>query len=141
MPGLDFTHKAQHSLQPRHSSSLSRVFPGKFSWNLNLNLIRKTGEAQDRNHDPWFTRRVALPLHHNGFLSTMIYTYVFHVLGALSLSCKPTHHENKSVQRTSPYTPLLNSKTGAYRGIHFFLIFAPKHRLWVLVRTASLRRF
>ena len=51
------------------------------------------------------------------------------------------HHENKSVYRTPPYTPILYSKTGVYRGIHFFLIFALKHRLWVLVRTASLRRF
>ena len=40
-----------------------------------------------------------------------------------------------------PYTPLLYSKTGVYRGIHFFLIFALKHRLWVLIRTASMRRF
>ena len=33
-----------------------------------------------------------------------------------------------------PYTPLLNaySKTGFYRGMHYFLIFALKHRLWVL---------
>ena len=53
----------------------------------------------------------------------------------------PTHHENKSVKRTPPYTPLLYSKTGVYRGIFLFLIFALKHRLWVLVRTASLRRF
>ena len=36
-----------------------------------------------------------------------------------------------------PYTPLLYSKTGDYRGIHYFLIFALKHRLWVLVRTAE----
>ena len=29
-----------------------------------------------------------------------------------------------------------------YAGVYlFFLIFAPKHRLWVLVRTASARRF
>ena len=29
-----------------------------------------------------------------------------------------------------------------YAGLYlFFLIFAPKHRLWVLVRTASARRF
>ena len=42
---------------------------------------------------------------------------------------------------TTPYTPLLYSKTGVYWGIHFFLIFASKHRLLVLVRTASLRRF
>ena len=39
----------------------------------------------------------------------------------------------------NPYTPLLYSKTGVCRGIHIFLIFAPKHRLWVLVRTASAR--
>ena len=39
------------------------------------------------------------------------------------------------------YTPLVYSKTGVYRGIHYFLIFAPKHRLWILVRTASVRRF
>ena len=29
------------------------------------------------------------------------------------------HHENKSVLRTPPYTPLLNSKTGVYWGILF----------------------
>ena len=37
--------------------------------------------------------------------------------------------------------PLLYSKTGVYRGIHYFLIFALKHILWVLVRTTSMRRF
>ena len=41
------------------------------------------------------------------------------------------------VRVTPPYTPLLYSKTGVYKGIHFFLIFSLKHRLWVLVRTAS----
>ena len=51
------------------------------------------------------------------------------------------HHENMSVQCTPPYTPLLYSKTGVYRGKHNFLIFALKHRSWVLVRTASMRRF
>ena len=40
-----------------------------------------------------------------------------------------------------PYTPLLNSKVGVCKGIPIFLIFAPKHRLWVHVRTASARRF
>ena len=39
------------------------------------------------------------------------------------------------------YTPLLYSETGVDRDIHFFLIFVPKHRLWVLVRTTSVRRF
>ena len=40
-----------------------------------------------------------------------------------------------------PYTPFLYKKTGVYQGIHYFLIFALKHRLWVLVRTASARWF
>ena len=32
-------------------------------------------------------------------------------------------------------------QNGGCRGLPIFLIFAPKHRLWVLVRTASARRF
>ena len=51
------------------------------------------------------------------------------------------HQENMTVQCIPPYTPLLYSKTGVCRGISIFLIFAPKHILWVLVRTASARRF
>ena len=40
------------------------------------------------------------------------------------------------------YTPLLYSKIGVYRGLHFFLIFALKYISWVrVIRTASLRRF
>ena len=41
-----------------------------------------------------------------------------------------------SVKCIPPYTSLLYSKTGVYRGIPF-CIFDPKYRLWVLVRTAS----
>ena len=51
------------------------------------------------------------------------------------------HQENMSVKCVPPQTPLLYSKTGVCRGIPIFLIFAPKHRLWVLVRTASARGF
>ena len=51
------------------------------------------------------------------------------------------HQDNMSVCFIPPYTPLLYSKIGVYTGIHNFLIFALKHRLWVLIRTASLRRF
>ena len=43
-----------------------------------------------------------------------------------------------SVLYTPPYTPLLYSKTGVYRGKHYFLIFALKHKLWVLVRTVPI---
>ena len=44
-----------------------------------------------------------------------------------------TYHQYLSIR--------IYSKTGVYRGIHYFLIFALKHILWVLVRTASIRRF
>ena len=40
-----------------------------------------------------------------------------------------------------PLTPHFYSKTMVYRGIHYILIIALKHRLWVLIRTASMRRF
>ena len=48
------------------------------------------------------------------------------------------HQANMSVYCRPPYIPLLYSKTGVYRGIHNFLIFALKQRLWVLVRTTSM---
>ena len=35
------------------------------------------------------------------------------------------------------HPPLLYSKSEVYRGIHYFLIFALKHRLWVLVPTIN----
>ena len=47
--------------------------------------------------------------------------------------------ENMSVKCISPHTPLFYNKNGIHKGISIFLIFHPKHRLWVLVRTASLR--
>ena len=49
--------------------------------------------------------------------------------------------DNMSVCFIPPYAPPLYSKTGVYRGIHSFLIFALKHIFWVLVRTTSMRRF
>ena len=45
-----------------------------------------------------------------------------------------------SMKSIPPHTPLLYRKTGECRGIPIFLSFASKHRLWVLVRTASVRR-
>ena len=39
----------------------------------------------------------------------------------MSVKCKP------------PYTPRLYSKIGVYMGIQYFLIFALKQRLWILV--------
>ena len=53
------------------------------------------------------------------------------------ITLKKRHQEYMSMKSIPPHTPLLYSKTGVYRGIPIFLIFAPKHRLWVLVRTAS----
>ena len=39
------------------------------------------------------------------------------------------------------HTPLLYSKIGVCRGIPIFHIFAPKHRLWVLVRTEAVLKY
>ena len=43
------------------------------------------------------------------------------------------YQESMSMKIPPPYTPLSYSKTGVYRGIPIFLIFDPKHRLWVLI--------
>ena len=45
---------------------------------------------------------------------------------------KLKHQDNMSVQCIPPYTLLLYSKAGVCSGMTIFLIFAPKHRLWVL---------
>ena len=42
------------------------------------------------------------------------------------------HQDNMSVCFIHPYIPLLYSKTGIYREIHYVLIFALKYILWVL---------
>ena len=58
------------------------------------------------------------------------------------------HHDGREINatvslnnrvRVSFQTSVSLSKTGVYRGIYFLI--ALTHRLWVLVRTASLRRF
>ena len=51
------------------------------------------------------------------------------------------HQGKKSVKCVPTLTPLLNGKAGVCTGIAIFLILDAKHRLWVLVRTASPRRF
>ena len=40
-----------------------------------------------------------------------------------------------SMKSIPHHTPLLYSKTGVYRGVPIFLIFGPKHRLWVFFTT------
>ena len=65
--------------------------------------------------------------------SCVLYSCIFLFISR----CRKTlHQDNMSVQLIPPYTPVSFSKTGVYRGIHYCLIFALKHRLWVLVRTA-----
>ena len=61
--------------------------------------------------------------------------------GVIVISEQTLHQDNMSVCFIPPYTPLLYSKTGVYRGLNYFLIFALKHILWVLIRIASPRRF
>ena len=59
----------------------------------------------------------------------------------MQFSGETVRQESMSVKCVPPQIPRFYSKIGVCRGIPFFLIFAPKHRLWVHVRTASARRF
>ena len=104
----------------------------------------------------------------NGFRDNMYQVFIWFgfvdaswvlpvLFGEVNVSCSGVQHGDLSedrIRNLSPYpsrkqvrvmkTPLHStfiSKIGEYRGIHYFLIFASKHRLWVLVRTASLGRF
>ena len=48
---------------------------------------------------------------------------------------------NHNIRKTSPCNTVYIAKL-RYAGLYlFFLIFAPKHKLWVLFRTVSPRRF
>ena len=47
------------------------------------------------------------------------------------------HHANMAMKFRPPSKPSLYSKTGVYKDV----ISAQKHRLWVLVTDASMRRF
>ena len=69
-------------------------------------------------------------------LSNFVLRYVVHVL-LFSFFIRKTCPCNVYPLEPHFYT----TKNGVCRGIPNFLIFAPKHRLWVLVRTASTRRF
>ena len=59
------------------------------------------------------------------------------------MNCKPDcmvwygyYQENMTVQYI-PLKPHFYIAKLGYAGLYLFLIFVPKHRLWVLVRTAS----
>ena len=50
------------------------------------------------------------------------------------------HYENMPMQCTD-ILKVVKNENFQKKMFDIFLIFAPKHRLWVLVRTASARRF
>ena len=66
------------------------------------------------------------------FFEIIMYTYTFNGHGFYE---NRFHQEYMSVKCIPRRTPLL------HRYIPIFLIFAPERGLWVLVRTASTRRF
>ena len=81
----------------------------------------------------------------NGYnQNTGIFTVPTSGVYLLTYSIENTHKTH--ITKTSPCnehppTPHFYIVKLGFTGVYFFLIFAPKHRLWVLVRTASLRRF
>ena len=71
--------------------------------------------------------------------------YLFHVLG-LHLNIQGEVSAQLNIMQTSPcneypLTPHFYIFELGFTRVYIFLIFALKHRLWVLVRTASVRRF
>ena len=72
------------------------------------------------------------------YLTLFVCDYLGLLLNFIMTPCCDFVNITKQVRvMKTPYTPLLYSKTGDYRGIFYLLIFALKHKLWVLVRTAS----
>ena len=73
----------------------------------------------------------------------VVYVREVSILENLSLDAVLYRHRSHIMLTCPCYIdPLLPhfynfSKIGVYRGIHFFLIFALKHRLWVLVYVLS----
>ena len=63
-----------------------------------------------------------------------LYKLYVHVLYEFNVSFN--HHENMSMLCIPHFYIAKLGYAGVYL-FFFFLIFAPKHRLWVLVRTAS----
>ena len=51
------------------------------------------------------------------------------------------HQKNMSMKCILLKPHFYIENTGVYKGILTFLIFDPKHKLWILVRTASARQF
>ena len=64
------------------------------------------------------------------FMSIQLLIEISLMMSSIRITC-PCNEE-------PPYTPLLYSKTGVYRGIHIFLIFALKHSVAVLTCTHNL---
>ena len=67
---------------------------------------------------------------------------IFHRAATVSVKLEDNASGKHVRAMNTPLNPtFINRKTQVCMGIPIFLIFAPKHRLCVLVRTASQRRF
>ena len=78
--------------------------------------------------------------HHNNQQRTTIINFICNKTAG-NRKKKNLCRQKMSVKCIPPYTPLAYSKKGVYRRIPIFLIFDPKHRLWVLVRTTFAKWF
>ena len=70
-----------------------------------------------------------------GKCSDILHKGDYFFLTSYLFSCTHAPSETGSTQKRNNLLPRVN------RGIHYFPYFCSKHRLWVLVRTASSRRF
>ena len=105
-------------------------------------------------HTGWMYRLISVFSGHTDFIVGFVVRWLSYYSKYICWACATTdlfsllfyvsrRYKHGFSSRNHTYiilTPLY-SKTGVYRGIHYFSYSTQKHRLWVLVRTASTRRF
>ena len=104
-----------HDTQLRPSGKSAFVSTRPFVFNLEIGVVKAISKPILRTHK-----------------NNCFKTLRFYIKGHIRITCPC----NKS-----PLNPTFYGENGVCMCMPIFLSFDPKHRLWVLVRTALLRRF
>ena len=119
-------------------SFLNPKFPAITSSHL-LCLLSSAGVGPVRKSNRWFTHATQMSV---SLLEKVNHDYIFNTTSfSLHIICIFTSYLTLSLGKHVREINIPLVKLGNAGVKLFFLIFAPKHRLWVLVRTASPRRF
>ena len=138
-PGAKKQTRSSGSITKLHThvmyTPLSPLLPGKTGIYMGIFFL-----ISYPKHRLWLVVRTYSP---TGKCHTFSADFFFKVY-SIEISCIMhiiyTHYEYLPMQYTEIFLALKINKISA-KNFDIFLIFAPKHRLWVHVRTASPRRF